>query len=66
MLTGMTCDERLAEDRSNVPFPKCGSPDSVAVDGLPSPFFDYVAGLNVLHDGGFARAADGPPNSDGA
>ena len=55
---GTTTAQRLAEETSNVPLRKYGSPDEVAaaVEGLLSPFSDHMTGLNVLHDGGFTRA----------
>jgi 3-oxoacyl-[acyl-carrier protein] reductase len=50
--------ERLAEETSNVPLRKYGTPAEVAgaVEGLLSAFSDHMSGLNVLHDGGFTRA----------
>jgi 3-oxoacyl-[acyl-carrier protein] reductase len=55
---GVTIEHRLAEETSNVPLRKYGTPAEVAaaVEGLLSPFSDHVTGLNVLHDGGFTRA----------
>ncbi|MGJ7497911.1 SDR family oxidoreductase [Variovorax sp. RT4R15] len=55
---GTTVEERLAEETSNVPLRKYGTPDEVAaaVEGLLSAFSDHMTGLNVLHDGGFTRA----------
>jgi 3-oxoacyl-[acyl-carrier protein] reductase len=54
----MTYDERIAEETSNVPLRKYGTPAEVAiaVEGLLSPFSDHMTGLNILHDGGFTRA----------
>jgi len=55
---GATLEQRLAEETSNVPLRKYGTPDEVAaaVEGLLSAFSDHMTGLNVLHDGGFTRA----------
>ena len=55
---GTTIEQRLAEETSNVPLRKYGTPDEVAaaVEGLLSTFSDHMTGLNVLHDGGFTRA----------
>ncbi|MBK7953525.1 MAG: SDR family oxidoreductase [Candidatus Accumulibacter sp.] len=55
---GTTVDQRLAEETSNVPLRKYGTPDevAVAVEGLLSAFSDHMTGINVLHDGGFTRA----------
>jgi 3-oxoacyl-[acyl-carrier protein] reductase len=55
---GTTIEQRLAEETSNVPLRKYGTPDEVAyaVEGLLSAFSDHITGLNVLHDGGFTRA----------
>jgi 3-oxoacyl-[acyl-carrier protein] reductase len=55
---GMSYDERLAEETSNVPLRKYGRPEEVAlaIEGLLSPFSDHMTGLNILHDGGFTRA----------
>lgn len=55
---GMTYEERLAEETSNVPLRKYARPEEVAaaIDGLLSPFSDHMTGLNILHDGGFTRA----------
>ena len=55
---GTTFEQRMAEETSNVPLRKYGTPDevAVAVEGLLSAFSDHMAGLNVLHDGGFTRA----------
>ena len=54
----MTFEQRLAEETSNVPLHKYGTPEevAVAVEGLLSPFSDHMTGLNILHDGGFTRA----------
>lgn len=53
-----TFEERLADETSNVPLRKYGTPEevAVAVEGLLSPFSDHMTGLNILHDGGFTRA----------
>jgi 3-oxoacyl-[acyl-carrier protein] reductase len=55
---GMTLEQRLADETSNVPLGKYGAPAevAVAVEGLLSEFSDHMTGLNVLHDGGFTRA----------
>lgn len=55
---GVSFDERLVEETSNVPLRKYGTPEevAVAVEGLLSPFSDHMTGLNILHDGGFTRA----------
>lgn len=55
---GVTFEERLREETSNIPLGKYGSPAevAVAVDGLLSPFSDHMTGLNILHEGGFTRA----------
>jgi 3-oxoacyl-[acyl-carrier protein] reductase len=55
---GMTFEQRLAEETSNVPLKKYGRPEEVAaaVEGLLSAFSDHMTGLNILHDGGFTRA----------
>jgi NAD(P)-dependent dehydrogenase (short-subunit alcohol dehydrogenase family) len=55
---GTTVDRRLAEETSNVPLRKYGTPDevAVAVEGLLSAFSDHMTGIDVLHDGGFTRA----------
>ena len=55
---GMTFEQRLAEETSNVPLHKYGTPEevAVAVEGLLSPFSDHMTGLNILHDGGFTKA----------
>lgn len=55
---GMTFAERLAEETSNIPLRKYGSPEEVAlaVEVLLSPFSDHMTGVNLLHDGGFTRA----------
>jgi len=55
---GVTFAQRLADETSNVPLKKYGTPDEVAaaVEGLLSAFSDHMTGLNILHDGGFTRA----------
>ena len=55
---GMTFEERLVEETSNVPLRKYGEPTEVAaaVEGLLSDFADHMTGLNIMHDGGFTRA----------
>ena len=54
----MTFDERLAQETSNVPLKKYGTPEEVAkvVESFLSPFSDHLTGINLLHDGGFTRA----------
>ncbi|MFO1038068.1 MAG: SDR family oxidoreductase [Geminicoccaceae bacterium] len=56
--SGMSYEERLAEETANVPLRKYARPEevAVAVDGLLSSFSDHMTGLNILHDGGFTRA----------
>lgn len=55
---GITYENRLTEETSNIPLRKYAQPEEVAVaiDGLLSPFSDHMTGLNILHDGGFTRA----------
>ena len=55
---GMTFDQRLADETSNVPLGKYGTPAevAVAVEGLLSAFSDHMTGLNILPDGGFTKA----------
>ncbi|MBX4955439.1 SDR family oxidoreductase [Rhizobium lentis] len=55
---GITFEERLAEETSNIPLGKYGEPAevAVAVEGLLSPFSDHMTGLNIMHDGGFTRS----------
>lgn len=55
---GMTFDQRLAEETSNVPLKKYGKPEevAVAVEGLLSAFSDHMTGINIMHDGGFTRS----------
>lgn len=55
---GVTLEQRLAEETSNVPLRKYGTPEVVAgaVEGLLSSFSDHMTGINVQHDGGFTRA----------
>ena len=55
---GVTFEQRLAEETSNIPLRKYGEPDEVgvAVEGLLSAFSDNMTGLNIMHDGGFTRA----------
>jgi len=55
---GMTTEQRLAEETSNIPLRKYGTPDEVAaaVEGLLSSMSDHMTGVNLLHDGGFTRA----------
>src|SRR5215204_1669210 len=56
--TGVSYEDHLAEETSNIPLRKYGTPEevAVAVEGLLSPFSDHMTGLNILHDGGFTRA----------
>ena len=55
---GMTFEQRLAEETSNVPLGKYGKPEEVAaaVEGLLSDFSDHMSGVNIMCDGGFTRA----------
>jgi 3-oxoacyl-[acyl-carrier protein] reductase len=55
---GVTFEQRLDDETSNIPLRKYGEPDevAVAVEGLLSAFSDHMTGLNILHDGGFTRA----------
>lgn len=55
---GVTFEQRLAEETSNVPLRKYGAPEEVAaaVEGLLSAFSDHMTGINLQHDGGFTRA----------
>lgn len=55
---GVSVEERLAEETSNIPLGKYGTPQEVAiaVEALLSAFTDHITGINVLHDGGFTRA----------
>lgn len=55
---GITFEQRLAEETSNIPLGKYGEPAEVAiaVEGLLSPFSDHMTGVNIMHDGGFTRA----------
>jgi 3-oxoacyl-[acyl-carrier protein] reductase len=55
---GVSVEERMSEETSNIPLRKYGRPDevAVAVEGLLSPFSDHITGINLLHDGGFTRA----------
>lgn len=55
---GVSYEQRRAEETSNVPLRKYGTPEEVAgaVEGLLSAFTDHMTGHNVLHDGGFTRA----------
>jgi 3-oxoacyl-[acyl-carrier protein] reductase len=55
---GITFEQHVAEETSNVPLRKYDTPDEVAaaVEGLLSAFSDHMTGVNVLHDGGFTRA----------
>ena len=56
--SGVSYEQRLAEETANVPLRKYGTPQNVAgaVDGLLSELTDHMTGHNVLHDGGFTRA----------
>lgn len=55
---GVTLEQRLADETSNIPLKKYGTPDEVAaaVEGLLSAFSDHITGVDILHDGGFTRA----------
>lgn len=55
---GLSYEQRRADETSNVPLRKYGTPEEVAgaVEGLLSSFSDHMTGLNVLHDGGFTRS----------
>ena len=55
---GLTLAQRMADETSNVPLGKYGSPAevAVAVEGLLSAFSDHMTGVNILHDGGFTKA----------
>ncbi len=55
---GVTLEQRLAEETSNVPLAKYGEPAEVAavIDGLLSEFSDHITGVNIMVDGGFTRA----------
>ena len=55
---GVTFEQRLADETSNIPLKKYGTPEEVAaaVEGLLSAFSDHMTGLNILHDGGFTKA----------
>lgn len=54
----MTFDQRLAEETSNIPLKKYGTPKEVAVvvSDLLGPFTDHITGHNLLCDGGFTRS----------
>ena len=51
------CDQ-LAQETSNIPLRKYGSPEEVArvIEGFLSPFSDHLTGINLLCDGGFTRS----------
>ena len=55
---GVSFDQRLGEETSNVPLRKYGTPQevAVAVESLLSRFSDHITGLNILCDGGFTRS----------
>jgi 3-oxoacyl-[acyl-carrier protein] reductase len=55
---GQTFEQRLAEETSNVPLRKYGSPEEVVtlIEGMLSELSDHLTGVNVLCDGGFTRA----------
>ena len=55
---GVSFEERLAEETSNVPLGKYGKPEEVAaaVEGMLSDFSDHMSGVNIMCDGGFTRA----------
>lgn len=54
---GVTYEQRLAEETSNVPLRKYGTPQEVAraVANLLGPFSDHMTGQNILHEGGFVK-----------
>ena len=54
---GVSYEERLAQETSNIPLQKYGTPEEVAVviEGLLSSFSDHLTGINILCDGGFTR-----------
>ena len=54
----MTFQQRLAEETSNVPLGKYGTPQeaAAAVEGLLSHLSDHMTGMNIMLDGGFTRA----------
>lgn len=54
----LTFEQRLAEETSNIPLKKYGTPEEVAaaVESLLSAFSDHITGVNILHDGGFTRS----------
>jgi 3-oxoacyl-[acyl-carrier protein] reductase len=51
----VTIDQGLAEETSNIPLKKYGTPEevAVAVERLLSAFSAHMTGVNFLHDGGF-------------
>jgi 3-oxoacyl-[acyl-carrier protein] reductase len=55
---GHSFDEQIAEETSNVPLRKYGSPDEVAgaIAALLADFSDHMTGVNILHYGGFTRS----------
>jgi len=55
---GISVAQRLAEETSNIPLGKYGTPEEVAVviEQLLGAMTDHMTGANLLHDGGFTRA----------
>ena len=55
---GVSFETRLAEETSNVPLKKYGSPRevAVAVEGLLGRMSDHMTGVNLMHDGGFTKS----------
>jgi 3-oxoacyl-[acyl-carrier protein] reductase len=55
---GVSVAQRLAEETSNIPLGKYGTPEEVAVvvEQLLGAMSDHMTGANLLHDGGFTRA----------
>lgn len=57
-VAGLTFEDQMKNEVSNVPLQKYASPKEVAVaiEGLLSEFSDHMTGMNILCDGGFTRA----------
>lgn len=55
---GVSFEQRLAEETSNVPLRKYGTPQEVArvLADLLDRFSDHMTGQNILHEGGFVRS----------
>jgi len=55
---GVTFENRLAEETSNVSLKKYGTPREVAtvVETLLGPMSDHMTGQNLVHDGGFTKS----------